>query len=105
MLKNKQLKIATPALLAGSFILTLFLMLQPVAHATELSPADNIKPPKSEPSMNNLPKRTTLTMEAKELQQGAVQINKSKPSWWKWLTNTSNKPASYHYIDIIELLE
>ena len=73
--------------------------------ATELTPADNINPSKSEPALNNHPQEATLQLDDK-MTQTAKDINaKSKPSWWNWLTNTSKKPAYFHYIDIIELLE
>jgi len=90
-------------LLTPLFVL-FFILLSPAATATELDPAKNIKPAQSQPVLENLPERTELAVEEKDIQKANQQNAKSKPSWWKWLTNASKKPASFHYIDIIELL-
>ncbi|MFT5452741.1 MAG: hypothetical protein ACI9N9_002236 [Enterobacterales bacterium] len=73
--------------------------------AAELSPADKINPSKTVPTLNNQPQEAALKLDD-NMTQTAKDINtKSKPRWWNWLTSTSKKPAYFHYIDIIELLD
>lgn len=75
-----------------------------VVSANELNPTDQIKPTHSKPSLNTLPDRADLNPEGKNPQQIADHHTQTKPSWWNWLTNASKKPASYHFIDMLELL-
>lgn len=72
--------------------------------AAELNPADKMNPSKADPTLSNHQEA------ALKLHDNITQTNKdinakSQPSWWNWLTSTSKKPAYFHYIDIIELLE
>jgi hypothetical protein len=91
----------TVKLLVVSVIIVLSVSLS----STELTPAENINPSKAEPTLNNHPQEATLKLDD-SMTQTTKDINvKSKPSWWKWLANSSKKPAYFHYIDIIELLE
>lgn len=73
-------------------------------HANELSPVDNIKPTNSAPSIGSLPKSSSLSMKEKQAINKKQETCVSGTSWWAWLTNSSKKPANFHYIDIIELL-
>ena len=88
-----------------SFVLvSSFLIIAPGSFASELRPSDTIKPSHSEPVLGELPEGSSLTMEEKETQQSSIDNSKSEPSWWNWITNASRKPANFHFIDIIELL-
>jgi len=72
--------------------------------AAELNPSDKINPSEAAPTLNNQPQKVTLKLD-ENTTTAADDINaKSKPSWWSWFTNTSKKPAYFHYIDVIELL-
>lgn len=91
--------------LFGSLVLVFaLLMVAPTNNAAELNPVENLNPPQSEPSMAHLPERATLIMGDKKDLLNAGN-SKNKPSWWNWLTNASNKPANFHFIDILELLD
>ena len=90
--------------IALSFLLITPVIDSNIIKATELSPSDQIKPSRSEPTMDSLPDRADLTHEESELQQDDCSVSSSKPSWWNWLISASKKPANYHFIDIIELL-
>jgi hypothetical protein len=90
----------TVKLLAIPTVIVLTLSLS----AAELNPADNVNPSKSDPALNNHTREAVIILDD-NMTQSAKDINaKSKPSWWNWLTSTSKKPAYFHYIDIIELL-
>lgn len=92
------------SLFGSLFIVFAILMVAPTNNAAELNPVENLNPPQSEPSMAHLPERATLIMDEKQDQLNTGN-SKSKPSWWNWLTNASNKPANFHFIDILELLD
>ena len=100
--------IAFPKLLLVFAFVCLFVcslaILVPSAYAGELHPTDNINPSQSEPALGNLPQKSTLSVDEKKIEEPIECKSNSEPSWWNWLTNASNKPANFHFIDIIELL-
>lgn len=93
------LRLLVPVLLALLFILTT----QSIG-AQDAQPVDTINPAQSEPAIGYLPEDTSL--DSKDNVQEGKSNNQcsSQPSWWNWLVSASNKPANFHYIDIMELL-
>jgi len=71
--------------------------------AAEINPADHIKPDELQPKFESMRDNSQLNQAISD--STTHQIKKSEPSWWGWLTNSSRKPANFHYIDIIELLD
>lgn len=71
--------------------------------AVEITPIDEIEPDNLQNDLQDLGAANELTQSQTAAQTDLKQ--KSKPSIWSWLTNQSRKPASYHFIDIIEILE
>ena len=98
-------KVALSRLFLSFVLVSSFLIIAPASFASELRPSDTIKPSQSEPALGELPEGSNLTMEERDIQQNSNGNSKSKPSWWNWITNASRKPANYHFIDIIELLD
>ena len=96
--------IAFPKLLLAFVLICSLAIFTVHTYAGELNPSDNIKPSQNEPSLGNLPQKSTLTIDEKKIEAPIDCKSKSEPSWWNWLTNASTKPANFHYIDIIELL-
>jgi len=85
-----------------SLMLISFFIVTPGSGAQEATPIDNIGPSQSEPPIGYLPEDNALintTLLDKPINQCS-----SQPSWWNWLLSTSSKPANFHYIDIMELL-
>ena len=78
------------------------LVVMPCSLAAELSPSNNIKPSQSESIPGQLPEDSTINAEKMKAQK--TNFKKARPGFWQWLTCSSNKPANFHYIDIIELL-
>lgn len=71
--------------------------------AVEIAPIEQINPEKLQDELEGLEAGNELSQTQTSLQ--AASPNKSKPSIWSWLTNQSRKPAVYHFIDIIEILD
>jgi len=90
-------------LLPVIFIASMFI-LTPITHANELTPKDNIRPSQIEPSLGNAPEKELIRKEEANIPTVDSSKKQYKPSWWKWLTSSSKKPANFHYIDIIELI-
>ncbi|RLA04925.1 MAG: hypothetical protein DRQ47_02440 [Gammaproteobacteria bacterium] len=87
-----------------TFCVLFSLLSSPLIYSSELKPTENMNPTQSKPSLKNIPKPAKLKMEEKNTVQNNNKSQKNKPSWWSWLINNTNKPANFHYIDIIELL-
>lgn len=72
-----------------------------VTNAVEISPADQVKPTEMTPDFDGLGEGNQLLQE---------QANKNpladncQQSWIGWLTGVSRKPANFHFIDFLELL-
>lgn len=89
--------------LAVLLILSLVLF-APSSSAHEVNPSDNINPVQSEPAIGHLPEDINLNeKDINALAEISVQYG-NHPNWWNWITSASSKPANYHYIDILELL-
>ncbi len=85
-----------------SLMLISFIIITLGTGAQEATPVDTISPSQSEPAIGYLPEDNALiymTVLDKSISQCS-----SQPSWWNWLLSTSSKPAYYHYIDFMELL-
>ncbi|PCJ45131.1 MAG: hypothetical protein COA74_16235 [Gammaproteobacteria bacterium] len=80
-------------------------LLQTTSYAAELNPSDTINPTKSEPSLKNHPEASVIKRDDKRVQSTKVISDKVGSSWWNWLTNSSSKPAYFHYVDMLELLD
>ena len=92
-----------------TILLLLATALQITSHAnpmvTEVTPAENINPSSSDPILNNLAQPAAIANDKKSGQTSNNIKAKSEPSWWSWLTSSSSKPAYFHYVDFIELIE
>ncbi|NNJ72248.1 MAG: hypothetical protein HKP09_03595 [Enterobacterales bacterium] len=71
--------------------------------AVEIAPIEQIDPERLQDDLDNLGARNELTQQSKTVL--STSTKKSKPSVWAWLTNQSRKPANFHFIDIIEILD
>ncbi|MCP3673327.1 MAG: hypothetical protein GY829_02485 [Gammaproteobacteria bacterium] len=96
-------KLSSPFALIFFFVCSLAILV-PSTFAGELHPTDNINPSQSEPALGNVPQKSTFSVDEKKIEDPIERKSNSEPSWWNWLTNASNKPANFHFIDIIELL-
>ena len=74
----------------------------PTSFAAEFSTTNNSNPSQSESLPGHLSEDSTIN--AEKLKAQSTNFKKAKPGFWQWLTSSSNKPANFHYIDIIELL-
>lgn len=75
-----------------------------VVYATELNPADQMKPAQPRPSLDSLQDNAAFDSADNNHSPNADRKPNNPPTWWTWLTGNSKKPASYHFIDILELL-
>jgi len=87
-----------------SLMLISFFILTPGSGAQEATPVDSISPSQSEPAIGHLPEDTTLAITNNTVLDKPMGQCGSQPNLWNWLLNASSKPANFHYIDIIELL-
>lgn len=71
--------------------------------AVEIAPIDRLDPDDLQNDLKDLGTGNELAQTGNKAQNDTC--SKSKPSVWSWLTNQSRKPASYHFIDIIEILD
>ena len=71
--------------------------------AVEIAPIEKLDPEDLQNDLDNLGSSNELNRNTKSLQTNKAK--KAKPSIWCWLTNQSRKPANFHYIDIIEILD
>jgi len=93
------LRLLVPLLLALLFIFT-----TRSAGAQDAQPVDTINPVQSEPAIGYLHEDISLDSKNNVLDEKLSNQCSSQPSWWNWLVNASSKPANFHYIDIMELL-
>ncbi len=73
--------------------------------AHEANPVDTINPSRSEPALGSQPQDTILNDLDDHFLNKTTDQCLSQPSWWSWLLSASGKPANFHYIDIMELLD
>ncbi len=85
-----------------SLMLISFFFITPGTGAQDATPVDNINPAQSEPAISYLPEDNAL-LNVTLLDKPVSQCS-SQPSWWNWLLSTSSKPANFHFIDFMELL-
>jgi len=93
------LRLLVPLLLALLFILT-----TRSAGAQDAQPVDTINPAQSEPAIGYLHEDPSINTQIKVLDGKLRNQCNSQPSWWSWLISASSKPANFHYIDFMELL-
>ncbi|MCP4411191.1 MAG: hypothetical protein GY808_01255 [Gammaproteobacteria bacterium] len=85
-----------------SLMLISFFIITLGSGAQDATPVDNINPAQSEPAIRYLSEDNAL-INITLLDQPVSQC-RSQPSWWNWLLSASSKPANFHYIDFLELL-
>ncbi|MBT8449944.1 MAG: hypothetical protein KJO69_09650 [Gammaproteobacteria bacterium] len=71
--------------------------------AVEITPIEQVDPERLQDELDNLGARNELAQQSNTVLSKSTK--KSKPSVWAWLTNQSRKPANFHFIDIIEILD
>jgi len=71
--------------------------------AVEIAPIEKIDPERLQNDLDNLGARNELSQKTNTVLGKATK--KTKPSIWAWLTNQSRKPANFHFIDMIEILD
>ncbi len=87
-----------------SLMLISFFIITPGTGAKEEITVDSISPSQTEPALGYLPEDNALTITNNLLLDKSIGQCSHQPSWWNWLLSTSSKPANFHYIDIMELL-
>ena len=70
--------------------------------AVEINPSDTVDPVEHAPAFEAIGATNQLVQDKAN---NNLSGNLKKQTWWGWLTNTSRKPANFHYIDFIELLQ
>lgn len=85
----------------GSLLLVACLVFTINTSAVEIEPTDDVVP--SEMNHDFMSDDNQLLHD--EAAQKQISTKTCQRSWWGWLTSYSRKPASYHYIDFIELFQ
>ena len=86
-----------------ALMLLSLLLIIPTTSAAD--PSGSISPNQTEQALNDGSRYADSHVIERISQQDLNCASKSKPSLWNWLTKASHKPAYFHYIDIIELLQ
>lgn len=82
-------------------MVSIALVFSSVTYAVEISPADQVNPTEITPDFDGLGDSNQL------LQEQAAKnplADNCRQTWLGWLTGVSRKPANFHFIDFLELL-
>ena len=74
------------------------------AYSINLNPTDQVNPSKSEPVLDKAPESSKISSTSELNDKDDTILTITDQSWWAWLTNSSSKPAYFHYVDFIELI-